>query len=154
MAGLTEEQNTLEMLQELWIKEDTKWETAKVMGPHKKQLRAFSEDYRHRQTKLLGHVIRADNHDPMRKVTFRPNSIRNWRTPLRRVGRPKEQWTEGAKNKPGKDAGTCRTDKGTKSQTKEPNTKENHYRRHTCTPGQMGGTSETDNQNKGNTTCN
>ena len=97
MAGLTEEQNTLEMLQELWIKEDTKWETAKVMGPHKKQLRAFSEDYRHRQTKLLGHVIRADNHDPMRKVTFRPNSIRNWRTPLRRVGRPEEQWTEGAK---------------------------------------------------------
>ena len=93
----TEEQNTLEMLQELWIKEDTKWETAKVMGPYRKPLRAFSEDYKHRQTKLLGHVIRAADHDPMRQVTFKPGGVRNWSTPIRRVGRPKEQWIQGAK---------------------------------------------------------
>jgi hypothetical protein len=96
-ARTLEEQHTLEVLQELWIKEDTTWETAKVMGPYRKQLKAFSEDYKHRQTKLLGHVIRADNNDPMRKVTFKPNSIRNWNTPLKRVGRPREQWILGAK---------------------------------------------------------
>ena len=96
-AHSQEEMASLEVLQELWMKEDTTWETAKVMGPYRKQLRAFSEDYKYRQTKLLGHVIRADNTDPMRKVTFKPDSIRNWSTPLKRVGRPKEQWVQGAK---------------------------------------------------------
>ena len=33
----------------------------------------------------------------MRKVTFKPDTIRNWNTPLRRVGRPKEQWIQSAK---------------------------------------------------------
>ena len=93
----TEEQHTLEVLQGIWIKEDVTGETERVMGPYRKTLTPFSEDYKHRQTKLLGHIIRGSNDDPMRKVTFKPNSIRNWNTPLRRVGRPREQWIHGAK---------------------------------------------------------
>jgi hypothetical protein len=92
-----EEQHTLDALKMLWVKEDTTWDTQAVWGPYKKRLRPFSEDYKHRQTKLLGHVIRASNEDPMRKVTFRPNTIRAWGTPLRRVGRPKNQWLHSAK---------------------------------------------------------
>ena len=76
----------------LWVKEDTSWDTAAVFGEHRKKLRAFSEDYKHRRSKLLGHVIRADNNDPMRKVTFAANTIEEWGFDKRRVGRPKDQW--------------------------------------------------------------
>ena len=63
-----------------------------MFGEHRKKLRAFSEDYKHRRSKLLGHVIRADNNDPMRKVTFAANTIEEWGFDKRRVGRPKDQW--------------------------------------------------------------
>ena len=106
------------MLQELWIKEDSKWETHLVTGPYRKQLRPFSHDYKQRQTKLLGHVIRADNNDPMRKVTFRPNSIRAWRTPLRRVGRPREQWITGAKKQAWKKCRHMQDKQGWKNPTR------------------------------------
>jgi len=82
----------IEALKMLWVKEDTSWDTAAVFGEHRKKLRAFSEDYKHRRSKLLGHVIRADNNDPMRKVTFAANTIEEWGFDKRRVGRPKDQW--------------------------------------------------------------
>jgi hypothetical protein len=95
------EHNTLihdiEALKRLWIKDDTCWDTAAVFGEHRKKLRAFSEDYKHRKTKLLGHIIRADNSDPMRKVTFAENSIEEWAINKRRTGRPKDQWIEETK---------------------------------------------------------
>ena len=84
--------NDIEALRLLWIKEDTSWDTAAVFGEHRKKLRAFSEDYKYRKTKLLGHVIRADNDDPMRKVTFAQNTVEEWGFAQRRVGRPKDQW--------------------------------------------------------------
>ena len=113
-----EETASLEILQRLWIKDDTTWDTTKVMGPYSKQLRAFSEDYKHRQVKLLGHVIRADNIDPMRKVTFKPNTVRQWCTPLRRVGRPKEQWIQGAKNQAWKKCRHMEDKQGSKNPNK------------------------------------
>jgi hypothetical protein len=82
----------IEALRLLWIKEDTSWDTAAVLGEHRKKLRAFSEDYKYRKSKLLGHIIRADNDDPMRKVTFAPSTIVEWGFASRRVGRPKDQW--------------------------------------------------------------
>ena len=84
--------NDIEALKMLWVKEDTSWDTAAVFGEHRKKLRAFSEDYKHRKSKLLGHIIRADNNDPMRKVTFAANTIEEWGFDKRRVGRPKDQW--------------------------------------------------------------
>ena len=47
--------------------------------------------------RLMGHVIRVDNEDPMRKVTFKENTIQEWAFDKRRVGRPKDQWTEATK---------------------------------------------------------
>ena len=84
--------NDIEALKMLWVKEDTSWDTAAVFGEHRKKLRAFSEDYKYRKSKLLGHIIRADNNDPMRKVTFAANTIVEWGFDKRRVGRPKDQW--------------------------------------------------------------
>ena len=62
--------NDVEALRMLWVKDDTSWNTAEVFGEHRKKLRPFSEDYKYRKIKLLGHVIRAGDTDPMRKVTF------------------------------------------------------------------------------------
>ena len=84
--------NEVEALRMLWIKDDTSWNTAEVFGEHRKKLRPFSEDYKYRKIKLLGHVIRAGDTDPMRKVTFMPSTIKEWGTAHRRVGRPKDQW--------------------------------------------------------------
>ena len=84
--------NDIEALKLLWIKDDTSWNTAEVLGEHRKKLRPFSADYKNTKIKLLGHVIRADNADPMRKVTFSPNTIVEWGYAHRRVGRPKDQW--------------------------------------------------------------
>ena len=89
--------HTIEALQQLWIKEDSMWDTQAVFGPYRKQLRLFSDTYQQRRIKLLGHVIRASDDDPMRKVTFRPGTIKPWGTPVRRVGRPRMQWLRGAK---------------------------------------------------------
>ena len=83
--------NDIEALKMLWVKEDISWDTAAVFGEHRKKLRAFSEDYKFRKIKLLGHIIRADNSDPMRKVTFAENSIEEWAIDKRRVGRPRDQ---------------------------------------------------------------
>ena len=105
----------IEALRRLWIKNDTCWDTAAVFGEHRKKLRAFSEDYKHRKTKLLGHIIRADNSDPMRKVTFAENSIEEWAFNKRRTGRPKDQWIEETKKQRGKNADTWRTGKDTKN---------------------------------------
>ena len=103
----------IEALRLLWIKEDTSWDTAAVLGEHRKKLRAFSEDYKYRKSKLLGHIIRADNDDPMRKVTFAPSTIVEWGFASRRVGRPKDQWLFESKKQCGKNADTWKTDKGT-----------------------------------------
>ena len=67
------------------------------MGNTGKKLRPFSEDYKYRKIKLMGHIIRADNNDPMRKVTFAENTIQEWAFDKRRIGRPRDQWTEATK---------------------------------------------------------
>ena len=84
--------NDVEALRMLSVKDDTSWNTAEVFGERCKKLRAFSEDYKYRKIKLLGHVIRAGDTDPMRKATFLPSTIKEWGTTHRRVGRPKDQW--------------------------------------------------------------
>ena len=57
----------------------------------------FCEDYKYRKIKLMGHVIRASNDDPMRKVTFAPNTVEECRYAQRKVGRPKDQWLHESK---------------------------------------------------------
>ena len=47
--------------------------------------------------KLLGHVIRADNGDPLRQVTFREGNIRNARAETIRSGKPKMEWSRERK---------------------------------------------------------
>ena len=45
-----------------------------------------------RKLKLLGHVVRADNDDPMRQVTFKSGCVKELNVGKRRVGKPKLDW--------------------------------------------------------------
>ena len=75
-------------------------EATKAAYPNKpwKKIKLFSQFYQERKIKLMGHIIRASNSDPLRSVTFQPDTI----TPIpldskRRVGRPKIDWIEETK---------------------------------------------------------
>ena len=62
----------LEVLMDLWIKEDTDWNVHAVFDDgQQRKVDKFSQAYVKRKMKLLGHVIRADNEDPLRQVTFK-----------------------------------------------------------------------------------
>ena len=56
----------------------------------------FSKPYKFRRQKLLGHVLRASNEDPLRQVTFVEDSAKPLAYTKRRSGKPREQWTEVA----------------------------------------------------------
>jgi hypothetical protein len=87
-----------EVMRMLWIKEDTDWNTEQVLGKHCKRVEPFSVTYKARKLKLLGHVIRTGEGDPMRQVTFQDGTIQDKWSTTRRVGRPKHQWTQVTKN--------------------------------------------------------
>ena len=67
------------------------------------KVKPVSEGYKHCKINLLGHVIRAGDTDPMRKVTFMPNTMKEWGTAGGRLGRPKDQWLQDAKKYPSKE---------------------------------------------------
>ena len=75
-------------------------EATKAAYPNKpwKRIKLFSEFYLERKIKLMGHIIRAKDSDPLRAVTFLPNSLTV--IPLdskKRAGRPKIDWIEQTK---------------------------------------------------------
>ena len=47
--------------------------------------------------KLLGHVVRAENNDPMRQVMFRSGRVEELHVGKRRVGKPKLDWVRQGK---------------------------------------------------------
>ena len=75
-------------------------EATKAAYPNKpwKRIKLLSQFYQERKIKLMGHIIRANDNDPLRAVTFLPNSL----TPIpwdakKRPGRPKIDWIEETK---------------------------------------------------------
>ena len=61
-----------------------------------KEVRPFNKAYKLRRQKLLGHVLRASNEDPLRQVTFVEDSAKPLSYTKKRAGKPREQWTEQA----------------------------------------------------------
>ena len=66
-------------------------------GRSPKQIEEYSETYRNRKLKFLGHVIRADDSDPMKQVALRDGSIKGTKIGKRRVGKPKLDWIQEGK---------------------------------------------------------
>ena len=46
-----------------------------------------------RRIKFIGHILRADNNDPVRTVTFQPSTAKPVYPIKRRIGGPKKHWT-------------------------------------------------------------
>ena len=59
-----------------------------------KQIMLLTEYILDSSCKLLGHIIRATNSDPLRQPTLRPGSARPHVPEVRRVGRPRTHWVE------------------------------------------------------------
>ena len=64
-----------------------------------RRLKTYSETYLGRKMKLLGHVVRAGNDDPMRQVTFKEGCVKELKVGTRRVGKPKLDWIRQGKIK-------------------------------------------------------
>ena len=52
----------------------------------------FSEFHNLRRAKLLGHILRSTNSDPLRQVSFMPNSASRIDYGKKRVGKPRQTW--------------------------------------------------------------
>lgn len=55
-------------------------------------IRRFSEFHRDRKAKLLGHVLRTNNQDPLRQISFQADSAERVFYGKKRVGKPRQNW--------------------------------------------------------------
>ena len=74
-------------------------------GPYKR-IQRLTDIIKARKCKLLGHVIRAEDTDPMKMVTFKPNSLKLMAPQSKRVGRPRLNWIAETTKTFGKTFGT------------------------------------------------
>lgn len=61
-------------------------------------MKFFSEYYNDRRANLLGHIIRAHDSDPLRQISFQPNSASRVKYGKKRCGRPRQNWLHYTKN--------------------------------------------------------
>ena len=69
----------------IWTMENDKIKTGKHTNA---QVFSFESTLKQRRIKFLGHILRAANNDPMRAITFQPNTAKPAIVHKRRVGRP------------------------------------------------------------------
>ena len=62
-----------------------------------RSIRRFSEFHNTRKASLLGHILRTDNEDPLRQVSFQPNTAYRVEYGKKRIGKPKQNWIHQAK---------------------------------------------------------
>ena len=60
-------------------------------GNHENNL-LFSHCYNARRAKLLGHIARTTQQDPLRQISFQPNSVNRVPYGKKRHGRPRQNW--------------------------------------------------------------
>ena len=65
-------------------------------GDNRKIMR-FSEFHMKRRAKLLGHIMRCDDSDPLRQVSFMPGSASTIDYGTKRVGKPRQSWLHHSK---------------------------------------------------------
>ena len=61
-----------------------------------KNIQTFTEYIEKQQQKLLTHTIRADEQDPLRQCMLEKGTFTTYDIPVRRVGRPRENWVNHA----------------------------------------------------------
>ena len=66
-----------------------------IAYPHEHHLRSvklFSEHYHERRASLLGHILRACDTDPLRQISFEPQTANRVPYGKKRCGRPRQNW--------------------------------------------------------------
>jgi hypothetical protein len=63
-----------------------------------KQIELFSQTFQKRRKKLMGHVIRTDDSDPLRQVSLQPGTAKPVHWGTRRAGKPRQQWSHNVLN--------------------------------------------------------
>ena len=66
-------------------------QTAYPQDPNR-SVRPITVDLDERRIRLAGHILRAPNTDPLRQVTYEPDSAQPKHIGKRRIGRPRQQW--------------------------------------------------------------
>ena len=84
----------------MWIEQqqhDKIWKLAneKIKTTKNKyaQIFTFESTIKQKRIKFIGHLLRANNRDPTRAITFQPNSAKPAIIHKRRVGGPRQNWT-------------------------------------------------------------
>ena len=68
-----------------------KRETTELLGD------LYSEFHRDRKAKLLGHVLRTNNKDPLRQISFQADSAERVYYGKKRIGKPRQNWIHQTK---------------------------------------------------------
>ena len=63
----------------------------------RRKIVSFSDYHMSRRAKLLGHVLRSNNDDPLRQISFLPLSATRVEYGKRRCGRPRQNWLHTTK---------------------------------------------------------
>jgi hypothetical protein len=62
-----------------------------------RRIKFFSEYHKERKAKLLGHILRTDNADPLRQITFQDGTAYSKDYGKKRVGKPRQNWIHQTK---------------------------------------------------------
>ena len=62
-----------------------------------RRIRLYSEQHRDRKAKLLGHIARAPDEDPLRQITFQAGTCKRVEYGKKRVGKPRQNWIHQTK---------------------------------------------------------
>ena len=63
----------------------------------KRQVKRFSDFHKERKAKLLGHIARTEDSDPLREVTFQPGTTYRVEYGKKRIGKPRQNWIRETK---------------------------------------------------------
>ena len=75
-------------------------ETSSIAYPSRcdrRKIIPFSEYHMNRRVKLLGHILRSNGNDPMRQISFLPDSAHRVEYGTKRVGKPRQNWLHHTK---------------------------------------------------------
>ena len=62
-----------------------------------RKIQRFSDFHKDRKAKLLGHILRTDNEDPLRQISFQNTSAYRVEYGKERVGKPRQNWIHQTK---------------------------------------------------------
>ena len=62
-----------------------------------RKVQLFSVQHKEMKTRLLGHIIRTDNSDPLRQLTFQAGTCCRVEYGKKRIGKPRQNWIHQTK---------------------------------------------------------